>query len=249
MNTLEQSTNNVPEQTPYSVIQHNIDTINLSSAEVGQLWSTYMAQSMSKCMVPFFVEKCKDADIRSLLQFVLDVSNRHVNSITEIFNKSNIPVPHGFTDEDFDINAKPLYGDTFMLLYSRFMAKYGMINFSFARSLSARPDIIEFFEGCLNDFIQISKKVSDVGLAKGLIARAPNIPVPDRVEFVTADISFFKGIMGDKRPINALEIGHIFINIHQRQLEEALILGFGQAAKAKKSKIIFQGENKLSISR
>jgi len=190
-------------------------------------------------MVPFFVEKCKDTDIRSLLQFVLDVSNRHINSITEIFNKSNIPVPHGFTDEDFDINAKPLYGDTFMLLYSRFMAKYALINFSFARSLSIRPDIIEFFKGCLNDFNEISDKASNMALSKGLIARAPNVPIPDRVEYVTVDTSFFKGLIGDKRPLNALEIGHIFINIQQRLLEDALILGFGQIAKKKKVKDYF----------
>ncbi|TGE35572.1 DUF3231 family protein [Desulfosporosinus fructosivorans] len=91
----------------------------------------------------------------------------------------------------------------------------------------------------MNDFIEISKKVNVMALSKGLIARAPNIPIPDRVEFVTADISFFKGLMGDKRPINALEICHIFINIHQRQLENALILGFGQVAKAKKVKDYF----------
>ncbi|HWQ43195.1 MAG TPA: DUF3231 family protein [Desulfosporosinus sp.] len=240
MNNLEElNSSNAAEQVPYSAIQHNVDTIAISSAEMGQLWSTYMAQSMSKCMVPFFIEKCKDADIRSLLQFVLDVSNRHVNSITEIFNKSSIPVPHGFTDEDFDINAKPLYGDTFMLLYSKFMAKYGMINFSFARSISVRPDIIGFFEGCLNDFNEISNRSSNVGLSKGLVSRAPNIPIPDRVEFVTAETSFFKGLMGDKRPLNALEIGHIFVNVHQRQLEDALLLGFGQVAKSKKIKNYF----------
>lgn len=126
-----------------------------------------------------------------------------------------------------------------MLLYSRFMAKYGMINFSFARSISIRPDIINFFEGCLNDFNEISNKASNVALSKGLIARAPNIPIPDRVEFVTADTSFFKGLMEDKRPLNALEIGHIFINVHQRQLEDALILGFGQVSKSKKTKDYF----------
>jgi len=239
MNNLEQGNNGVVEQTPFSVILHNLDNISLTSSEIGQLWSTYMAQSMSKCMLPFFVEKCKDPDIRSILQFILDVSSRHVNSIAEIFNQSDIPVPHGFTDEDFDVTAKPLYADIFMLLYSRFMTKYGMINFSFARSISVRPDIAGFFEGCLNDFNEISNKVSNVALAKGLVVRAPNIPIPDRVEFVTSDMGFFKGVMGDKRPINALEICHIFINVHQRQLEDALILGFGQVSKSKKIKDYF----------
>lgn len=239
MNNLEQSNNSGAEQIPYSVIQHNVDDISLTSSEIGQLWSTYMAQSMSKCMVPYFVEKCKDPDMRSVLQLVLDVSNRHVNTITEILNKANFPIPHGFTDEDFDVNAKKLFSDTFMLMYSRFMAKYGLINFSFALTVSARPDICEFFEGCLHDFIEIRKKANNVLLSKGLIERTPYIPIPDRVEYVHAKTKFFKGLMGEKRPLNALEIGHIFINAYSRQLEGALILGFDQVVKSKKIKDYF----------
>ena len=45
--------------------------------------------------------------------------------------------------------------------------------------------------------------------------------------------------MGDKRPLNALEIGHIFINANTRQYEDAMILGFGQVAKSKKLKDYF----------
>ena len=108
MNNLEQGINSGAEQLPYSAIQHNVDDISLTSSEIGILWDTYMAQSMSKCMVSYFVAKCKNPDMRSALQLVLDVSNRHVNSITEIFNKENFPIPHGFTDEDFDVNAESL---------------------------------------------------------------------------------------------------------------------------------------------
>ena len=239
MNNLEQGTNCGDEQIPYSVIRHNVDDISLTSSEIGQLWATYMAQSMSKCMVPYFVEKCKDPDIRSVLQLVLDVSNRHVNSITEIFNKENFPIPHGFTDEDFDVNAKQLYSDTFMLMYSSFMAKYGLINFGFAFTVSTRPDICGFFEGCLHDFIEIRKKANNVLLSKGLLVRTPYIPIPDRVDYVHAETKFFKGLMGEKRPLNALEIQHIFINAYSRQLEDSLMLGFGQVVKSKKLKDYF----------
>jgi|GEM_PF-4938749 len=114
---LEQDSKNSAEQTPYSVIQHNVDNISLTATEIGQLWGTYMAQSMSKCMLPYFVEKCKDPDIRSVLVRVLDVSNQHVNSMTEIFNKANFPIPHGFTDEDFDKCKTTIFGFLYADIY------------------------------------------------------------------------------------------------------------------------------------
>ena len=238
MNNLEQgaSANSGIEQTPYSVIQHNVDNINLTATEIGQLWGTYMAQSMSKCMLPYFIEKCKDPDIRSVLQYTLDVSTQHINSMTELFNKANFPIPHGFTDEDFDINAKPLFSDSYMLIYTRFIAKYGLSNSQLAFTVSTRPDICGFFEGCLMNFIEIHKKANEVLLAKGLLERAPNIPIPDRVEYVHDVQSFYKGLIGQKRPLNALEIGHIAQIIISRSIQNALILGFGQVVKSQKIK-------------
>jgi hypothetical protein len=184
-------------------------------------------------MLPYFVEKCQDPDIRSVLQFALGISNQHINSITAIFNSINFPIPHGFTDEDFDVTARQLFSDSFMLMYTRFMAKYGMLDFSSALATVARPDVSEFFEGCLKNSIEISRIAHDVLLAKGLFPRAPYIPIPDRVEYVHDVPSFFEGLMGDKRPLNALEIGHIFSNIFTQSLKNTLTIGFGQVTKSK----------------
>ena len=239
MTDLEQVNNSGVEQLPYSAIQHNIDDISLTSSEIGQLWNAYMAQSMAKCMVPYFVAKCKDPDMRSVLQLILDVSNRHVNSMTEIFKKDNFPIPHGFTDEDFDINAKRLFSDTYMVLYSKFMAKYILINFSFSIASIFRPDILAFYKSCILDFTEITERINIVLLSKGLLEKTPYIPIPDRVEYVYPDTNFFKGFLGEKRPLNALEIGHIFINANTRQYEDAMLMGFGQVAKSKKLKDYF----------
>lgn len=233
MPNLEQGNNSGAEQLPYSAIQHNIEDISLTSSEIGQLWNTYMAQSMSKCMVSYFIAKCKNPDMRSILQLIVDTSNRHVNSITEIFNKENFPIPHGFTDEDFDVNAERLFSDTYMVLYSKFMTKYILINFSFSLASIYRPDILAFFKSCILDFTEITEKINIVLLSKGLLERTPYIPIPDRIEYIYPETGFFKGILGEKRPLNVLEIGHIFINANTRQYEDAMFMGFGQVTKSK----------------
>ena len=233
MDNLEQSITSGVEQSPYTVIQHSLDNISLTSSEIGLLWRTYLAESMSKCMLPYFIEKCKDADIRSVLQFALDVSSQHINTITGIYNTANFPIPHGFTEEDYDITAKKLFSDNFMLVYTRFAAKYGMVNFSLAFSNTVRADICGFFEGCLNNSKEIYKKANDVLISKGLLERAPYIPIPDRVEYVHDVQSFYKGLLGEKRPINALEIEQCFDTTYSKLIEKTMVLGLNQVAESK----------------
>ncbi|KLU60232.1 hypothetical protein CEB3_c36630 [Peptococcaceae bacterium CEB3] len=234
MSTLELGNNRQAEPTAYSVIQHNLENVGLTGPEIGELWATYMAESMTCSMLPFFVAKVKDPDIhRVLQQHTLDKSAQHLNSIREIFTAANFPLPHGFTDEDFDVNAKPLVSDTFILLYASFMAKSGMLNFSLAFSSAARPDVRAFFENCLNDSQESARTAHEVLLAKGLFPRAPYVPTPDRTEYVHDVQSFYKGFLGDKRPINALEIEHIFANVVSMYLRNTMTSALEQVTKSK----------------
>lgn len=41
---------------------HNV---RLTSAEIGQLWSSYMADTMSNCVLRYFNEKLEDTEIRN----------------------------------------------------------------------------------------------------------------------------------------------------------------------------------------
>lgn len=59
------------------------------------------------------------------------------------------------------------------------------------------------------------------------------MPIPDRVEYVHDVQNFFKGFIGKKRPINALEIEQCFVTAQSKLIERTLILGLGQVVKSK----------------
>ena len=217
----------------HKAIQHGLDNISLSSSEIGLLWRTYLCESMAKCFLSYFIEKSKDPDIRSVLLYALDRSNQHINLISNIFNELKFPIPHGFTEEDFDVTAQKLFSDSFMLTYTRFEAKYSMVHFSLAFSHSVRSDISNFFEGCLNDSIKLYKLANAVLLSKGLLERTPYIPTPNRVEYVHDVQNYFKGFIGEKRPINVLEIEQCFVNAQSKLIERTVILGLSQVVKSK----------------
>lgn len=67
---------------------------------------------------------------------------------------------------------------------------------------------------------------------KGILPRHPGIPYPEQVEYVHKE-GWIKGLTGDRRPIHAAEITHLFMNVMTNCTGQALMMGFSQVAKDK----------------
>lgn len=67
---------------------------------------------------------------------------------------------------------------------------------------------------------------------KGIAVRPAYIPYPDKNEFIQKH-SFLSGFMGDKRPLTAMDITHLYANLQTNKLGEALSIGFSQIAQSK----------------
>lgn len=214
-------------------VDHNIDNIRLTSGEIGELWTNYVYDSMSKCVSLYFLQTCKDPDIRALIEYDLSIIIGNLQKVEDIFNSVNFPIPIGFTEEDVHLDARKLYSDVFMLHYIRIKSKFELINYSASRALCARQDVLEHFNSCINSKLDICNRADAILLSKGLFIRSPYIPVPEQVEFVKRQ-SFLAGFIGDERPIQARAIGYVFVNIQTNALGKALLMGFSQVAKDKK---------------
>lgn len=88
------------------------------------------------------------------------------------------PVPHGFSHDDVNLDAKRLFSDSFMLLYLKYMAIMGTTNYDKALSMCPRSDVREIFTYALSSVTKLSNKADDLLLAKGLYIRAPIYPFP-----------------------------------------------------------------------
>jgi len=55
--------------------------------------------------------------LNALLQQTADLSNKHIEELTIIFNQEKLTIPEGFTDKDVNINAPRLFIDDFYLGY------------------------------------------------------------------------------------------------------------------------------------
>ncbi|MFE8695929.1 DUF3231 family protein [Cytobacillus sp. FJAT-53684] len=203
----------------------------LTSAEIASIWTSYMNDSMSKCILGYFLKDVEDEEIRAVVQYAYDLSSAHIEKLTAIFQAEKIPTPTGFTyDNDVNLNAPRMYTDMFMLTYINHMAKVGLLGYSGFVSMSARDDIRAYYREGLNETSKLFERSTKTLLAKGLFVRMPYIAYPTKTDFVDTK-KYLSGLslFSKQRPLNAIEISHLSMNIQTNIMGSKLALSFAQA--------------------
>ena len=225
---------------------NEIKKIPLVASEITGLWKSYMINTMMKCMMKCYLNHVEVEEIRVILQHALDITNQHIQELTDLFNEAELPIPDGFSDSDINLNAPRLFTDAFYLQYLGFMSRFAMHNYTLILNHIARSDIRDFFSRCLNQCIEIFNCSADLRLSMGIFIRAPRVEVVKEVQYVKSQ-SFIIDWFGEKRPLLTVEITHIFSLIFSNIVGRAITTGFGQVSIVKKnSEFFFEGKTLAS---
>jgi hypothetical protein len=213
-------------------IMENKHNVKLTVSELGSLWTTYGTDSMLNCVLKYFLEKVEDEEIRRVLEQSLQITQKSVSTISDIFVKENIPIPQGFSEkEDVNLHAPRLYSDPFFLFYVKSMTRSTLSALSMALPSIARADIAAFFSELLSSTTKLYNLTREVLLNKGLYVRSPTIPYPQKVDFINEQ-SYLTGWFGERRPLNAMEITNLWTNSQTNIVGKSLLIGFAQVAKS-----------------
>ncbi|MFD2681817.1 DUF3231 family protein [Bacillus seohaeanensis] len=217
----------------------NEKQIRLTSMEVSQLWAQYLNDSGSMCILTYFLEKAEDAEIKSVIEYALELSKKHIEKLTSLFTEEKHAIPHGFKiEEDVDLTAPRLYSDNYVLNFIHQMSMVGLTTYAASLSGSTRADITDYYTECMSETMQLFKKSKDLLLSKGLYIRSPYLPNLEKADFVKEQ-RFVWDIIGEKRPLVASEISNIFANIQRNAFGAATLAGFCQVAQDKQVKQFF----------
>ncbi|MCQ6281280.1 DUF3231 family protein [Bacillus sp. EB600] len=215
------------------------NNIPLSASELGFLWAQYINDTLDICVMNYFKNTCRDKDILPLIKNSLNIAQRDIKVISEIFYKENHPIPVGFTDKDVNVDAPRLYSDTFILIYIQRLEVIAMVSVSMAIGLSARSDVSRFFRDLLVSVSELHDKARKVMLSKGVYVRTPQIPMLKNVDFVKKQSFLFDFLGQHKRPLSAIEITHLFNNIQTNALGKTMMMAFAQVCKNEDVKQFF----------
>lgn len=208
--------------------------IQLTSAEIASLWTSYMDNSMSKYILTYMTHYTQDEDIKSALLFALNISTEHLDFLLTLFEKEQYAIPNGFSEKDVNMNAPWLFTDIFCLTYVNQMDRVGMLAYSGLISMSTRKDIRDYLTKGLSEAADLYNQTTDIALNKGLVARHPYIEVPKETDYVDSK-KYLSGLnpFTKKRPLNALEISHLYMNTLTNSMGVKLCLAFAQTSPTK----------------
>ncbi|MET3698712.1 uncharacterized protein DUF3231 [Bacillus oleivorans] len=209
--------------------------IELTCTEIGGLWGVFIQESMSTCFLTYFLHHLQDEEIIPLVKEALQISQKRLDTIKNIFLAENFPLPSAFSEGDVNLSAPPLFHDAFALSYIYMTNRLGMINFSYTASNNVRLDVLDFFTECIHTSTEMFGKAVKMMLSKGIYDRPPKMNYPKEIEFVQKE-SFLSGIIGTKRPLNAIEVSEVFFNVERNYFSVLIMLGFAQVLKDKKLK-------------
>ncbi|MGC5326269.1 DUF3231 family protein [Brevibacillus sp. SYSU BS000544] len=219
--------------------------IEFSCTEIGGLWGVYIQESMAVCFLTYFLHHLQDGQIVPLAEEALEISKERLEKIKGFFLSENFPIPAGFSEGDVNLAAPPLFHDTFTLSFIYMMNRLGMINFAFTASNNVRLDVLDFFNECIHISTEMFGKAVRMMLEKGIYDRPPKMNYPNKIEYVEK-ISFLDGVLGMKRPLNAIELSEIFFNIERNYFSVIIMLGFAQVMEDKKLKDLIIRGKKIS---
>lgn len=214
------------------ILEKNPHHIQLTSGDIAPLWGGYLSDSMVNCVLKHFLHTVEDGDVKPIIEYALGLTTEHMEFSNKLFKDEKFPIPLAFTEKDVNLNAPRLFSDGYMLLYLRHMGIAGTITYGVALASSSRQDIRAFYYHNLKTAAELLEKSTAILQSKGILPRSPFIPYPDSVEYVHKE-SWLNGLLGDRRPLNAVEISNLHMNIMKNSIGQALMLGFSQVAQTK----------------
>jgi hypothetical protein len=204
-------------------------TNTLTAAEVSALWLQYLGDSMAICVYKYFLNIVENKEIKSILEYSLQLAESHITKITEFLNNANFQIPMGFTENDVNVNAPRLFSDQFLLFYSYIMTIHGLTAYSLAVTNVERKDIQDYLFECTVSSKELFQKIVELAKSQPKFTSVPSIPSPHGVEFMESP-GFISDLIGDKRPLNSSEISTLFFNSTKTGFIRSLSLAFSQVA-------------------
>ncbi len=213
--------------------KHNIE---LTSPEIAGLWKYYLQNTAVLCVIRHFLLHIQDEEIKPLLEAQEKLLMDYNDRTKKIFEEEHFPIPEGFSDKDLNSSAPALYTDLYGLSFVYRFNQMCLSDYATTATKVARKDVVDCMYYFMETTAALYRKSLDLMLSKGVYDRPPKMNYPHKVEFVEKQESILNIWFGERRPLNAFELGEIFYIIERNYIGLLLIMGFIQVMKDKEIK-------------
>lgn len=219
--------------------KNNSGSDNIPCGEYASLWSTYQYETIHRCGIIYFLQHVEDQSIQELLQDSLNITDKRLREMKQLFAKYNLITPQAFDEGDIDLNAPRLFSDKLYLHYILQTLILEATTYNECKKEAINDDMILFFHQSIQETLNLERKAKSLAIKQGAFTPSPTIPKQTKIDFVKKD-SFLAGWFGDKRPLIGIEITQLIAHSRMNALGQAVITAFSQVATSKEVRRFFE---------
>ncbi|MCA1054985.1 DUF3231 family protein [Rossellomorea aquimaris] len=219
----------------------------LTSSELGVLWITYQQKTMVKRILEHLIKHADDAEAEAILKNLYNDISPYPERIKDMLVKEGAAPPIGFTAEDVNLEAPKLFDNGFDISFVRILKEISMGMHTLNITMSYREDVIVLFQELTIITQRCYAKCTAYLLEKGLLSRAPFVPMPKTAEFIKST-SYLGGLtpISKTRHLNTVEISNLFHGIESNITGIIMVRGFAQVAQEKDAREFFERGSKIA---
>ncbi|WP_078553467.1 DUF3231 family protein [Bacillus alkalicellulosilyticus] len=208
------------------------DKPSLTSSELGSLWLTYQEKTMLFQIVDYLKTKADDENSRKILSDLHRDISTFINRIKDILQNEGAIIPLGFTEKDIHKDAPQLFDNGFDIIFIRLLKEISMGMHAIHMTMGYRQDIIQLYQDLTVMVQQTYHNCTTYLNEKGLLARPPYVSMPKSINFIQ-DTAYMSGLnpLKQSRPLNTVEVGHIYRGIETNIVGIQLMTAFAQTAQ------------------
>ncbi|MFG6117869.1 DUF3231 family protein [Thalassobacillus sp. B23F22_16] len=223
------------------------DHLSISSAELGTLWMGYQNKTMNMRFLEYYMEKAENPEAKDILQSYYDKEAKHIETIIKIFQDEGAVLPVGFTEKDVTPGAPRLYDELFDIMHLRLITQINMGLFTVHLSMAYRDDIRKLYKLFSDDAQEAFDRTTGFLLKNSAIPRPPYVPMPKDIAFAR-NKQYMSGfnLLTHKRPLNTIEIAHLYQALEANTMGITLMTGFAQTAQNHEASKLFLDGKELA---
>jgi hypothetical protein len=212
----------------------------LNVSEIGSLWQTYQEKTLIMRFLEYFIEKADDPEARNILGGLWQELDFYVAEMENLFSEQGMVKPVGFTSEDVNLEAPKLYDNGFDIMFVRVLKEVSMGLYTLGMNMTYNKKVMAIYEGLTTVTQKIYKLSTRYLLKNGILSLPPKVTIQKKTEFIKSK-KYMEGfkLMGEKRPLSALEVGILHHNLEVNNIGMQLITGFAQCAQNKEARQYF----------
>lgn len=214
----------------------------LTASEVTNLMGSYLTNTMASVITADLLRKTENPELKSMLQFGLEIANGEVKGAMDFLQSDNRGLPQAFTVKDILLPDIKYYSDNFVILIKYKLGQDALNFYALCLSTAINPKVRAWYINLINKTVELIDQCIALMIKHGLHQPLIYLPRTDEIKKIN-EKDFLGTVIDKKRALSGQEVLHLTHNYMSTEVFREVLRTFKNTKTPELSEHFDRGKN------